>query len=206
MNTKRSFQLIAVTLVIVITGFFSCERNYPLPMEFHTAQELMLQRPDSALKILEEFKDVNDLSTQLQATYNLLLLEARDKNYIVHTSDSLINTVVDYFEHQKDPVMKAKAYYYQGRVYEDLKEVEKSALSYKKAETAVVGTKEYRLQALICSHIATLSFYQELFDDALSWNKKAYKAILQSGDTASVYFMLRDMARSSSFLHKYDHL
>ena len=54
---------------------------------------------DSSLKILEEFKDIDDLPVQLRATYNLLLIESRDKNYVVHTSDSLINTVVNYFEH-----------------------------------------------------------------------------------------------------------
>ena len=58
----------------------------------------------SHIKILEEYKDIDDLPVQLRATYNLLLIEARDKNYVVHTSDSLINTVVNYFEHSDDPV------------------------------------------------------------------------------------------------------
>lgn len=204
MNTKRSLHLFVITFAIVISGFYSCEKNYPLPKEMSMAKEIMLERPDSALKILEEFKDIDDLPVQLRATYNLLLIEARDKNYVVHTSDSLINTVVNYFEHSDDPVMKAKAYYYQGRVYKDMQQVEKAALCFKKAETVANGTKEYRLQALICNHLANLSLYQKLYEDALSWNKKAYKAMLQSGDTASTYFILRDMARSTTFLQKYD--
>nr|WP_321520697.1 hypothetical protein [uncultured Macellibacteroides sp.] len=204
MNTKRSLHLFIITFTILISGFYSCERNYLLPKEMGIAKEIMLERPDSALKILEEFKNIDDLPVQLRATYNLLLIEARDKNYVVHTSDSLINTVVNYFEHSDDPVMKAKAYFYQGRVNKDMQQVEKAALCFKKAETVANGTKEYRLQALICNHLADLSLYQNLYEDALSWNKKAYKAMLQFGDTASTYIILRDMARSTTLLQKYD--
>lgn len=79
MNTKRSLHLFVITFAIVISGFYSCEKNYPLPKEMSMAKEIMLERPDSALKILEEYKDIDDLPVQLRATYNLLLIEARDK-------------------------------------------------------------------------------------------------------------------------------
>lgn len=204
MNTKRSLHLFVITFAIVISGFYSCEKNYPLPKEMSMAKEIMLERPDSALKILEEFKDIDDLPVQLRATYNLLLIEARDKNYVVHTSDSLINTVVNYFEHSDDPVMKAKAYYYQGRVYKDMQQVEKAALCFKKAETVANGTKEYRLQALICNEMGILSLYQELLDDAVTWHEKAYKAILLSGDSNSVSYVLRDLGRVNVILKDYD--
>lgn len=204
MNTKRSLHLFVITFAIVISGFYSCEKNYPLPKEMSMAKEIMLERPDSALKILEEYKDIDDLPVQLRATYNLLLIEARDKNYVVHTSDSLINTVVNYFEHSDDPVMKAKAYYYQGRVYKDMQQVEKAALCFKKAETVANGTKEYRLQALICNEMGILSLYQELLDDAVTWHEKAYKAILLSGDSNSVSYVLRDLGRVNVMLKDYD--
>jgi len=204
MNSKRLLHLFIITFVIVISGFYSCERNYPLPKEMSIAKEIMLKRPDSALKILEEFKNIDDLPVQLRATYNLLLIEARDKNYVVHTSDSLINTVVNYFEHSDDPVMKAKAYFYQGRVNKDMQQVEKAALCFKKAETVANGTKEYRLQALICNEMGILSLYQNLLNDAVTWHEKAYKAILLSGDSNSVSYVLRDLGRVNVILKDYD--
>ncbi|MEZ7915211.1 MAG: tetratricopeptide repeat protein, partial [Macellibacteroides fermentans] len=107
--------IVAITFVLVMSFLFSCNKNYPIPDEISKAQALMLERPDSALLILEGMKGVEHLPAKLKATYNLCLIEARDKNYIVHTSDSLINTVVAFFEKEDDPLMKAKAYYYQGR-------------------------------------------------------------------------------------------
>lgn len=100
--------------------------------------------------------------------------------------------------------MKAKAYYYQGRVYKDMQQVEKAALCFKKAETVANGTKEYRLQALICNEMGILSLYQELLDDAVTWHEKAYKAILLSGDSNSVSYVLRDLGRVNVMLKDYD--
>lgn len=204
MNARRMIPIVAITFVLVMSFLFSCNKNHPIPDEISKAQALMLERPDSALLILEGMKGVEHLPAKIKATYNLCLIEARDKNYIVHTSDSLINTVVAFFEKEDDPLMKAKAYYYQGRIYDDIREVEKSALSYKKAETMANKTTEYRLQALIYNHLAKLSFYGELYNEALEWNVKAYGSLLQSKDTASAYFILRDIARSNYLLKRYD--
>ena len=49
--------------------------------------------------------------------YNFLTVKARDKAYIVHTSDSLILNVINHFG--RSPKM-AEALYYAGRVYSDL--------------------------------------------------------------------------------------
>lgn len=43
-----------------------------------------------------------------------------DTNFVKHTSDSLINIALDYFEKQDDPVRRATALYYEGRVNQDL--------------------------------------------------------------------------------------
>jgi hypothetical protein len=46
--------------------------------------------------------------------------QARDKNYVEHTSDSVIDIAVRYFVGQEDPHRKAHAYYCKGRVLSDL--------------------------------------------------------------------------------------
>ena len=157
MNASRMIPIVAITFVLVMSFLFSCNKNYPIPDDIIKAQALMLERPDSALLILEGMKGVEHLPAKLKATYNLCLIEARDKNYIVHTSDSLINTVVAFFEKEDDPLMKAKAYYYQGRVNKDLQNSEKAAFAFKKAETFVNETSDYRLKALICTQMGGLS-------------------------------------------------
>lgn len=55
-------------------------------------------------------------STRDRAYYALLLTQARDKNYIVQTDDSLIRTAVQYYDSIGDVQMQAKAYYHWGGV------------------------------------------------------------------------------------------
>ena len=84
------------------------------------ADSLMQSRPDSALNILRGIS-MGELATQVDsAYYALLLTQARDKNYIVQTDDSLICYAVAYYDGANDVRMQAKAHYYWGCVYRDM--------------------------------------------------------------------------------------
>lgn len=80
----------------------------------------MPQHPDSALAFLEQIKNPESLSRKEKAHYYLLLTEAKDKTYATHTTDSLIAIATDYYEKTDDPARKAKAWYYRGRINQDL--------------------------------------------------------------------------------------
>ena len=62
----------------------------------------MSEHPDSALFLLEQVATPEKMPERDYATWCLLITEARDKNYIEHTSDSLINVAIQYFEKKKD--------------------------------------------------------------------------------------------------------
>lgn len=58
----------------------------------------MQSRPDSALCILQGIS-MDKFATQADsACYALLLTQARDKNYVVQTDDSLIRYAVAYYD------------------------------------------------------------------------------------------------------------
>ena len=78
--------------------------------------------------------DAKELSKGEKAYYSLLLTQARYKNYIVATSDSVINEAVDYYSQTDDQEKYARALIYQGCVNEELKNLEKAAFCYHKAE------------------------------------------------------------------------
>ena len=79
----------------------------------------MEEYPDSALHILESIES-QQLTVQAdRAYYALLLTQARDKNYIVQTDDSLIRTAVQYYDSIGDIPMQAKAHYHWGGVLRD---------------------------------------------------------------------------------------
>lgn len=60
----------------------------------------MVSRPDSSLILLESIPSPEKLSEEDYATGCLLMTQARDKNYVEHTSDSVIGVAVRYFEKQ----------------------------------------------------------------------------------------------------------
>lgn len=95
--------------------------NKPYPQSLRVADSLIHNNPDSAVILLEELK--RSMAFEPQATqmyYQLLTIKAKDKAYITHTSDSLIKTVVKYYEERKDRERLPETYYYAGRVYRDL--------------------------------------------------------------------------------------
>lgn len=65
--------------------------------------------------------------------YYLLLTEAEDKTYKKHESDSLIAIATEYFDKTDDVKRKAKAWYYRGRVVDDLKDAPRAQDYYLKA-------------------------------------------------------------------------
>lgn len=99
-----------------------------------TAENLMMEHPDSALSILESI-DGSCLTGELQARHALLLSQAYDKNYIDLTSDSLISIATDYYEKHGNNRYRLMAYLYKGIVQYNAKDYTKSIVSLTMAES-----------------------------------------------------------------------
>ena len=82
------------------------------------AETLMDERPDSSLQILDSI-DASRLGGADRALYALLLTQARDKNYLDLSNDSIINEAVDYYGREGDAEKLGLAHYYRGRVMYD---------------------------------------------------------------------------------------
>jgi len=79
-------------LLLLTIGFTACQRNTLYPLAMQQAEELMNTRPDSALHLLEDMSDtLSMLPEEARMYYHLLTIQAKDKQYITHTDDSLIN-------------------------------------------------------------------------------------------------------------------
>lgn len=75
--------------------------------------------PEEAIRSLDSI-DRSSLSERDRNRFDLLTIKSRDKAYIVHTSDSLILNVIDYYANHKNEGHYAEALYYGGRVYSDI--------------------------------------------------------------------------------------
>ena len=105
-----------------------------LLLELVQAEAVMYEHPDSALGVLQGMK-VPAVSDKLQnATWALLTVQAKYKNYKEELADStLINIAYDYFMKQNNPQRKAMVLYYKGVLYEKADKKNEAQESYLKA-------------------------------------------------------------------------
>ena len=199
-------KLIIFSLLAILVILPSCNReiNKELLPELVEAERLMYDHPDSALQVLERMQMPSPSNRYQYATWCLFTTQALDKNYRKHTSDSLIRIAYAYFAEQDDPQRKALAANYQGRINEDLGEVEKATQYYLEAISEVEKTKDYRLAYFIHSNLGMLYLYRSLSEYAANPLQKAYEYAKLSGNTGDVSSSLSYIARSYAVQSNWD--
>ena len=96
------------------------------------ADSMMEERPDSAMTILRhDSAAVVNCSENTRMTYAMLKIQADDKLYVTHKSDSVIRRVVEYFAEYGDSRQQAQAWYLLGRVSYDLHHTSSATLAWK---------------------------------------------------------------------------
>ena len=179
----------------LVIGLIACHPRTERPT-LERAEAWMDTYPDSAQLLLEAIPEPERLSQEEYATWCLLVTQARDKNYVVHTSDSVIDVAVRYFAERNEPHRKAQAYYCQGRVLSDLDISGEALTAYLNAEEAVKGTSDRDLEARICNHLGALYWRNQHTGESLLWYKKAYFAYKQEEDTLGIVNALQNIGNS----------
>lgn len=192
--------------LIIVTILFSCEKkNGVLPDELKQAERLMWTSPDSALRLLETMPPISPVKKETYATWCLLLTQARDKNYVIQTSDSLISVALSYFEKQVAPLRKAQACFYAGQIQRDMKNDDKATQYYVRARDEIKKTTDYRFACLISSNLGMLyAFRPELKEEAKVILLEANQLALQSNDSSYISNSFSELGRIYSVFHQWD--
>ena len=192
-------------IILLPLYFLSCDSK-PYPQVLQLAESLANTCPDSAIVLLEQFKNsASQESKETQMYYQLLTIKARDKAYITHTSDSLILEVLHYYEKRKDKKHLPEAYYYAGRIYRDLGDAPQALDYFFKAIDAFSNyNRNNKLMSRIYSQIGTLYLYQEVYDKAPDVFDKAYKCNILARDSIGMTYNLRDIGRAFSTQQQID--
>lgn len=98
----------------------------------------IMERPDSALKVLEGMDRSVLESEKERAHYCLLLSMALDKNWIDVASDSLTRIAVSYYGDHEPRQNYARALYYNGLTYFYQEDYENAIIEFTKAEDVAV--------------------------------------------------------------------
>ncbi|WP_294608425.1 hypothetical protein [uncultured Bacteroides sp.] len=144
-----------ITFIIFFAAFLllACNEEQSDNKQLILANSLMQSQPDSALSILRGISMENFAAQADSAYYALLLTQARDKNYVVQTDDSLIRYAVAYYDKTNDVRMQAKAHYYWGCVYRDMNRQAKAFREFLIAAPLTEKAKEKRQLGLVYNNI-----------------------------------------------------
>ena len=194
MRKTYPLTIIACLLVLVFGGCHHTPSQKAMMLQ--RADSLMEEHPDSSLTILEKITAPEKLSQGDYALWCLLITQARDKNYITHTSDSLINIAVNYFSKKGDPSRMAQSYYVQGRVENDLESYEKALTAYLNARRYVQQTNHDRLNARINNHLGTLYLNQGFYLKSKICYEQALSSFVKGNDTTGTVNALRNIGDS----------
>ena len=185
----------SILLFSIVTYLISCTSSpstYPTNMQ--KAENYMNTRPDSALTLLEGMTDsISNYPEETQMYWHLLTIQAKDKQYIVHTSDSLINSIVKFYEGYGDKAKLMMAYYYLGSVYRDMNDAPRALKAFQ--QTLDIDYPDYDLQVKAYSQMGTLFAYQKLYDEAIKVNRKFIDIYTKQGKAKKATYAWRDIAR-----------
>lgn len=167
---KKIYTLILLLTTLIFSG---CE-NSTITEQLDNAEQLMNEKPDSALILLNNIDKTQRLSASQNARYALLYSQALDKNYIDVTNDSLINIAVDYYTENGTDKEKFLSLYYQGRVYHNSGDYSKAILAYTKAEQLIAEFDDDFIKGLLYTQLGFI--YEKYYDysKALNSYKQSY--------------------------------
>jgi len=119
-------------LFVLLAGCITSCSNHESEEVMNQAEILMEAHPDSALSLLSGI-DINALSGKKQeARYALLKSMALDKNYVDTTSFDVLQPAIDYYLDNGTPDEKLRTYYYQGRIFQNLANLDSALWSFEK--------------------------------------------------------------------------
>ena len=187
---------IVFLLTLIHITLISCDGIGHKAIDFRKVEDFMPQHPDSALMLLEQIENKENLSRKDKAHYYLLLTEAQDKTFVKHETDSLITIATDYYEETDDLERKAKAWYCKGRINQDLNRPLKAQEYYLKSLRDEKQMKDYALLARINNHIGMLYIYQHVYEKAIPYLEQANNYFKMIHDTIGQAYVLRNLGRA----------
>lgn len=181
-----------IALIAILTALLTaCTETTGYNTTLVQADSLMNLHPDSALNMLESIS-TDSLKTKADRAYHALLLtQARDKNYIVQTDDSLIQVAVRYYDTHENAPLQARAYYCWGSLYRDRNDYSQAIDKYTIALSHINGRSENaELKAPLYSNLGYLYYTQGLSTEADSIYQRAELLAKSQKDTASLCYTL----------------
>ena len=188
--------LIAFTALLNIRCSGNGKEKTPLP-ELVNAESVMFDHPDSALHILEAMPIPSARrDKENHALWCLLVTQAKVKQLMKISSDSLVRIAYDYYKLTDNARRKAMSALYMGDINYELGNIEEAMQYYLEGKTEVEKTDDYKTGYLIMFSLGKLYLFRNFADYALEACTAAYDYAVKDSNKRYQMTALRYLARS----------
>ena len=157
----------------------------------------MFDHPDSALHILEKMeKPSSRTDKENHALWCLLTSQAKVKQLMKISSDSLVRIAYDYYKPTENTRRKAMSALYMGDINYELGNIEDAMQYYLEGKTEVEKTDDYKTGYLIMFSLGKLYLFRNFADYALETCTAAYDYAVKDSNKRYQMTALRYLARS----------
>lgn len=197
-------------LALVIPTLFSCS-SPAAQRTLNDVESYIMERPDSALAVLDSMDRTLLTTDRLKAHHALLHAMALDKNYIDVTDDSLASVALDYYSRKGPKKYEARSRYYLGLSYFYAGDLSKAILEFTRAEEvsemsdslylAMIKTIQGHVYIQTHNDVEALNCYKKSYDLFSQLSMNFYMRVAEYG-LAKAYFNVGDVVASDSILRK----
>ena len=178
------YTLLLLLVVCMMTGCGDRAREN----SFDEIESRISADPKAAVLFVDSLAADSTWSTGMskakRARFDLLRVKSADKAYVRHTSDSLIRTVLEYYEKHTGSDQYPEALYYGGRVYSDLGDSPTALRYFHNALDAIENSDKYkRLRVRILGQMASLLNHLHLYNDAIPYLRQVIEMRKEFRDT-----------------------
>ena len=194
---KKLTVAIGFLLIMVLGGCSS--RQVTTFLE--DVESYIMERPDSALAVLD-IMDRKQLSNdRLKAHHALLHAMALDKNYIDVTDDSLASVALSYYSRKGPEKYEARALYYLGLSYYYTGDYNKAILEFTKAEKIAE-----RSDSLYWGFVKMLqaSTYAKTYNEIESYEHLKQANSIYTSLSEKYYMSVSELSLARSYINKND--
>ena len=182
--------------LIIALGLVACSQDLKQYDTLTQVESFVIEKPDSALIVLEQI-DISELSSKEErAKHALLLSMAMDKNYIYKTDFKVLQPAIDYYEDSGTTTDKFQTYYLQGRIYQNQGNETEAMILYAQAKELLSGIDAPFLVGQLHTEIGNI--YRSNYDYAKSLEayQTAYDLYVKAGLESHAAYTLLDIGLS----------
>lgn len=183
----------AVALIVAAASFSSCSGNESSHL-LDAAENVIWDRPDSSLSMLESLDTLTLKTKSLKARFSLLYSMALDRNGIDTCDLGVVEPAVLYYGRHGTDADRMKAFYYLATVQYNMGDYQAAVKSYLKADEYSSASDVPMFHGLIMSGISDVYARNHNFEKKMEYSEMALECFTEAGDSVRAWITMGRLA------------